>query len=131
VLLSADERTLYVADSWGAYILAYDVARDGTLSNRRNFASLEGVRPREGGGVVSGADGLAIDAAGRLYVAPNIGRGVQVFDRMGKALGTIPTPRSPQNIAFAGKGKQTLYIVGRGSAYRVALDAAGFAGRAK
>jgi gluconolactonase len=131
VLLSADERTLYVADSWGAYILAYDVARDGTLSNRRNFALVEGTRPRDGGGVVSGADGLAIDAAGRLYVAPNIGRGVQVFDRTGKALGTIPTPRSPQNIAFAGKGKQTLYIVGRGSAYRVALDAAGFAGRAK
>jgi gluconolactonase len=131
VLLSADEKTLYVADSWGAHILAYDVARDGTLSNRRNFAMLEGVRPRDGGGVNSGADGLAIDVAGRLYVAPNIGRGVQVFDRTGKALGTIPTPRSPQNIAFAGKGKKTLYIVGRGSAYRVTLDVAGFGGRAK
>jgi gluconolactonase len=131
VLLSADERTLWVADSWGAHILAFDVARDGTLSNRRNFAMLEGVRPREGGGVNSGADGLAIDAAGRLYVAPNIGAGVQVFDRTGKPLGTIPTPRSPQNLAFAGPDRRTLYIVGRGSAYRVTLDAKGFAGRAK
>lgn len=131
VLLSADERTLYVADSWGPHILAYDVARDGTLSNRRHFATLEGVRPRDGGGVVSGADGLAIDSEGRLYVAPNIGRGVQVFDRTGRPLGTIPTPRSPQNLAFAGKDKRTLYIVGRGSAYRVRLQARGFGGRAK
>ncbi|MCU0650218.1 MAG: SMP-30/gluconolactonase/LRE family protein, partial [Gemmatimonadaceae bacterium] len=129
VLLSGDERTLYVADTWGAEILAYDVQRDGSLGPKRVFATLDGARPRDGGGVNSGADGMTTDANGRLYVACNTG--VQVFDKTGKALGNIPIPRQPQNIAFAGKDKRTLYIVGRGSAYRVQLDARGFAGREK
>jgi gluconolactonase len=129
VLLSGDERTLYVADTWGADILAYDVQPDGSLGARRVFATLDGARPRDGGGVNSGADGLAIDADGRLYVACNTG--VQVFDKAGQRLGNIPIPRQPQNIAFAGKDKRTLYIVGRGSAYRVPLEARGFAGREK
>jgi gluconolactonase len=36
-----------------------------------------------------------------------------------------------QNIAFAGADKKTLYIVGRGSAWKVRLLAEGFKGRAK
>jgi gluconolactonase len=39
--------------------------------------------------------------------------------------------RAPQNIAFAGAGKKTLYIVGRGAAYKVQMLAQGYAGRAK
>jgi gluconolactonase len=40
-------------------------------------------------------------------------------------------PQKPQNLAFAGKDKKTLYVVGRGAAYKIALKTAGFAGRAK
>ena len=36
-----------------------------------------------------------------------------------------------QNIAFAGADKKTLYIVGRGAAFKVRLLTAGYAGRAK
>ena len=43
----------------------------------------------------------------------------------------IPISLQPQNLAFAGKDKRTLYVVGRGSAWRVPLDAQGYAGRAK
>jgi len=39
--------------------------------------------------------------------------------------------RSPQNLAFAGPDKKTLYIVGRGAAYKVQMLAQGFQGRAK
>jgi gluconolactonase len=39
--------------------------------------------------------------------------------------------RAPQNIAFAGPDKKTLYIVGRGSAFKVDLQTPGFKGRAK
>jgi gluconolactonase len=81
------------------------------------------------GGFNSGADGLAVDATGRLYAAT--AAGVEVFSPQGQALGVIPVSLAPQNIAFAGADKKTLYIVGRGAAFKVRLDAAGYAGRAK
>jgi gluconolactonase len=129
ITLSRDEQTLYVNNTQGEFLLAFDVRPDGTLQNRRNFAAYEGVTLNANGTVASGADGLAIDAEGRLYVATTIG--VQVFDDGGQHLGTIPVSRAPQNIAFAGTDKRTLYIVGRGAAYKVAMLAQGFAGRAK
>src|SRR5436309_5867499 len=37
ITLSADDKTLYVNDWDGAYLLTYDVQPDGTLKNRKNF----------------------------------------------------------------------------------------------
>ena len=129
VLLSRDERTLYLNDTRGEYMLAFDVNADGTLSNRRKFVKYEGVVRNADGSLNSGADGITIDSEGRLYVAAV--NGIQVFAADGKHLGTIPVSRVPQNLAFAGEDKSTLYIVGRGAAYRVAMLARGFAGRPK
>jgi gluconolactonase len=110
-------------------IIAFDVAPNGSVSNRRTFAKYPTVNKTPQGGFNSGADGLAVDTEGRLYCA-GIG-GVHVFGPKGEHLGTIPVSLQPQNIAFAGPDKKTLYIVGRGSAYKVRLLAAGYAGRAK
>lgn len=128
IQLSPDEKVLYVANTLGEYVLAYDVAADGSLGARRNFARLAGWSKGDNG-YSSGADGLAVDEKGRLYVASNAG--VEIFSAAGEALGSIVLPKKPQNLAFAGAGKQTLYVVGRGAAYRIALDTAGYAGRAK
>src|SRR5262249_49424776 len=111
-----------------------------TTANRRNFARLEA-----GGN----GDGMAIDAAGRVYVTS--GPGVQVFAPDGKYLGLIPTPRGVISVAFSGAGKKTLYVVGSGaldpdgrehaepagrrnnakSIFKISLLAEGFKGRAK
>jgi len=128
IQLSPDEKTLYVANTFGEYVLAYDVLGEGKVGQRRNFARLEGYRKTETGGT-SGADGLAVDAEGRVYVAS--AAGIQVFSNKGEALGIIALPKAPQNIAFAGPGKKTLYAVGRGAAYRIATLTQGFTGRAK
>ena len=128
VQFSPDERTLYINNTRGEYLLAFDVQPDGTLTNRRNFAKYEGVTKTDAG-VASGADGLAIDSAGRIYAAT--AAGVQVFGTDGKHLGTIPVSRSPQNLAVAGPDKKTLYIVGRGAAFKVQMLSQGFKGRAK
>jgi gluconolactonase len=129
IMLSPDERTLYVTNS-EAGILAFDVAPDGAITNRRPFVAPEG-----------GQDGMAVDSAGRLYVA---GRsGVQVFSPEGQSLGLIPVPRPTTTLAFAGPDKKTLYVIGRGndgpggdegdarSMYRISMIAEGFKGRAK
>ena len=128
IQLSPDEKTLYVNNSNGEYLLAFDVQPDGTVGNRRNFARYEGVT-REATTVASGADGLAVDAQGRVYVATSIG--VQVFSPNGQHLGTIPLSRAPQNLAFAGPDKKTLYVVGRGVAFKIPMLAQGHKGRAK
>jgi gluconolactonase len=129
IQLSPDEKVLYVNNTNGQYLLAFDIKADGTLQNRRNFAKYEGVTPNAQGAIVSGADGLAIDNEGRVYTATS--SGVQVFDSKGKYLGTIPIARAPQNIAFAGADKKTLYIVGRNAAWKINLETAGYKGRAK
>jgi gluconolactonase len=128
IQLSKDEKVLYVANTLGEHVLAYDIAADGSISNRRNFAKLDGWKQEENGWS-SGADGLAIDDSDRLYVASN--SGIEVFDAKGEALGVIALPKKPQNIAFAGPDKKTLYAVGRGAAYRIPLIAQGYKGRAK
>jgi gluconolactonase len=133
LVLSPDEKTAYITDTPNEYLLAYDVQPDGRLTNRRNFGHLEG-------GKRTGGDGVAIDGAGRVYVATPTG--IQVFDAKGQNLGTIPTPRPDTSLAFAGPDKKTLYIVGRGadgpgdqgqarSIYKVQMIAQGFKGRAK
>ena len=129
VILSRDEKTLYLNNSAGEYLLAFDVQPDGSLTNRRNFARYEGVKANAAGVPSSGADGLAIDGEGRVYVAAS--NGVQVFTSQGQHLGTIPTPRPPQNLAFAGLGKKTLFVVGRGAVSKIAMLAEGFKDRAK
>jgi gluconolactonase len=128
IQLSPDEKTLYVANTAGEHVLAFDIGADGRIGAHRNFAKLEGWRKTDTG-ASSGADGLAVDASGRLYVASTAG--IQVFSSKGEALGVIALPRAPQNLAFAGTDKKTLYVVGRGAAYKIPLLAEGYGGRAK
>jgi gluconolactonase len=128
IQLNKAENILYVANTQGEHILAYDIAADGSISNKRKFARLDGWK-KEDGVFSSGADGLAIDDNDRLYVASN--SGIEVFNDKGDELGIIPLPKKPQNIAFAGADKKTLYAVGRGAAYKIPLLAQGFKGRAK
>jgi gluconolactonase len=127
ITLSPDEKVLYVAN--GPTIAAFDVQSDGTLRNFRTHATLVGLNRNAQGQVQGGADSVCMDAAGRLYAATGVG--IQVFDPKGQHLGTIPTPLPPQAPAFGGPDKKTLYVVGRGAVYKIAMLAEGVRGRAK
>jgi len=137
IMLSPDEKMLYVTDSVGTFIKMFDVQPDGTARNGRNFAEAYERRPTH-----SLADGLAVDAAGRLYVATYLG--VLVFSPKGEPLGRIRIPRQPVNLAFAGPDKKTLYVLGAilglrdadsqpefGAVYKIPMLAEGYKGRAK
>ena len=129
VVLTGDEKVLYLNNTNGEYLLAFDVQPDGSLTNRRNFAKYDGVKPNAAGVMISGADGLTLDSQGRVYAACT--NGVQVFSPKGEHLGTIPMPRAPQNLSFAGADKKTLYVVGRGVASKVQMIAQGLKERAR
>jgi len=108
-------RTLIVDDTIGNTVFAYDVGADGKVSNKRPFAQLRDIPA----GAESGADGLAIDSEDRVYITTVAG--VQVFDAKGTWLGVIKSARQGANAAFAGPGKQTLYITAREGLYRIRL----------
>jgi gluconolactonase len=120
VALSPDERRLYVANTAGNWIIAFSLDRRGRVTGRRKFAQLALPPPanaQAAASTASGADGMAVDARGRLLVATTIG--VQVFSARGAPLGVIVLPRQPQNLAFGGWNRSTLYVVGRGAVYRI------------
>jgi gluconolactonase len=101
IVLGADEKHLYVTN--GSTLAEFDVQKDGSLTNQREFAKLEG-----------GGDGSTFDEAGRLYVTSN--GGVNVIGTDGKNLGLIPTPRDVISVAFSGPDRKTLYAVSRDGA---------------
>lgn len=58
-VVTQDGKTLIVAESWGKRLSAFDIADDGTLTNRRIFADLRDAAP----------DGICLDAEGAVWVA--------------------------------------------------------------
>lgn len=128
IQLSPDEQTLYVANTAGQHLLAYDIKSPGKLRGKHQFAALAGWQVAEGGGS-SGADGISVDNAGNVYVASNAG--VEIFNEEGESLGVIPVPVKPQNLAFAGHDKSMLYVVGGGEVFRLRVLTPGYGGRAK
>jgi gluconolactonase len=126
--LSLDEKTLYVDDTEGEEVFAFDVENDGSAKNKRPFVKLR--EPEKGSlGLRSRADGMALDSAGRLYVAT--AAGIQVIGPRGDHLGIIRVPQAARNVAFGGPGRRTLYMTALESLYSVRLVSQGPADRAK
>jgi gluconolactonase len=133
VELSPDGKTLYVNNTWQQpgenFVWAYDVAADGSLSNKRQFAMLnltaavlDAAKPADR--VDSGADGTAIDTDGRYYVATRTG--VQIFLPDGTYAGTIWVPQYPVSLTFGGANNDVLYMVGESSAWAIQTKVRGF-----
>jgi sugar lactone lactonase YvrE len=76
-VLTDDGGALIVAETWAARLTEFDLARDGTLSNRRTFAVVPHTAP----------DGCALDADGCVWFADarsnrclRVGRGGEIRD---------------------------------------------------
>jgi gluconolactonase len=134
VQLSRDEQTLFVTNTNGVYVLAFDIQPDGTVRNRRDFGTLEGRSRFPNGipGTMTGGDGLTIDGEGRIYALS--AAGVEIFSPQGAHLGIIPMSCGGldcQGLAFGGPGKRTLYVAGHGQLFGIVMLSQGFMGRAK
>jgi len=137
VILSPDGKTLYINNTydreewWNVvsgkdnFVWAYDVNGDGTISNGRQFAELKltgEVLDRLGRS--SGADGMAVDTDGNLYVASYAG--LQIFDSEGVFVGMINMPTVPVSVTFGGAANDTLYITSYDKIYSVRTNKKGF-----
>jgi gluconolactonase len=113
--LTRNGRTLIVDDTIGDTVFAFEVQPNGSVKNKRAFAKLHDTPA----GGESGADGLCLDRADRVYITTF--SGIQVFDSSGQYLGTIKVDRQPANVAFSGPDKRTLYITAREGLYRLRM----------
>lgn len=99
--VSPDGRTLYVGESAQRRIAAFAIRPDGTLADRRLFASFADF----------GLDGLRCDADGNLYVTRH-GKGtVAKLSPAGRILREIEVPGAkPSNLCFGGPDGRTVYV---------------------
>ena len=103
--LSPDESVLYIADTDGGHLRAFDVATDGSLSNDRHFYDLPT------------PDGIKTDTEGRIWATA--GDGVHVISPEGERITIIAFPEVPANLCFGGSDGGVLYVTARNSVYAV------------
>ena len=101
---SADDRTMYLCDTWVRHIHAYDFDPEtGSIANRRLFAELT---PEEGY-----PDGLTVDAENFVWSARFDGCGVARYAPDGRLDRFVALPvRNVTSVMFGGADLGTLYI---------------------
>jgi gluconolactonase len=118
IAFSPDEKYLYVDNSQPRKIwMRYRVQPDGTLTDAKLlYDATADTRP-------GAPDGMKVDSEGNIYSAgPG---GVWIFSPEGKPLATLLIPGRVANLAWAGPGRNTLYIAATDKVYRVRLKIAG------
>ncbi len=121
VILSPDEKTLYVLPSGSPDVMAYPVESPGKIGAGRVFCRLQ----QAANGEARGGDGLTVDAKGNLYFTQPALSAIQVVTPAGKTLGLIRVPENPSNCAFGGPDLKTLFITARTSLYGAPMEATG------
>jgi gluconolactonase len=106
VALSPDGKTLYVAMSDERAVRAFDLDRQGNVSNERILI----------GGIAGVPGALRTDGKGRLFLAAHV---VRIYSPEGKPLGQIEITERPTSLAFGEAGGRTLFIAAHTSIYRV------------
>ena len=86
-VITPDGRTLVVAETFAGNLTAFDIATDGSLSNRRVWADLGDRRP----------DGICLDASGAIWAANAVANECVRVAEGGQVLERIET----DNLCFA------------------------------
>ena len=135
VLLSRDQRTLYVAESGYSLDLnrelrAYPIRDDGSLDPYTVLHTFGGDTQT----VHRGIDGMCLDAEGNIVATAgweHAGPGpmIYIFSPTGRVLATHPVPAlRPTNCSFGGPDMTTLYVTStQGHFFKVKTDRVGWA----
>lgn len=101
--ITADGSTLIVAESYAEQLTAYHIADDGTLSDRRVWATTTGDHP----------DGICLDATGAVWYA-DVGNQHCVRVREGgEVLATVDLDRGAFACALSRDADPKLFVVGQ------------------
>ncbi|MFD6445116.1 SMP-30/gluconolactonase/LRE family protein [Promicromonospora sp. NPDC060204] len=95
---SADERTLYIADSERKHLRRFDVGPDLTLSGGEVLATCD----------AGTFDGVRVDDGGRIWAAAH--DGLHCLDPDGTLLGKLLLPEVCSNLTFGGAKRNVLFV---------------------
>jgi len=101
MLVTPDNSTLIVAESYGRKLTAFDIGEDGTLSNRRIWADLQTGVP----------DGICIDQEGAVWYADVPNQCCVRVREGGEELERIILDRGCFSCALGGADGRTLFMV--------------------
>ena len=99
--VTPDSTTLIVAESYGSRLTAFDIAADGSLSNQRVWAAIEGSHP----------DGICLDTEGAVWYGDVPAQQCVRVREGGEVLQTIDLDRGCFACALGGAGRQTLFLM--------------------
>jgi sugar lactone lactonase YvrE len=111
-VITPDGRVLIVAESGAAMLTAFDIADDGSLSNRRvwaRFDDLERWNLQEGRVV---PDGICLDAAGGIWVASPWNSELLRVEEGGEVTHRYTFEVPPYACMLGGEDRRTLFILG-------------------
>jgi len=100
-VVTPDGRKLIVAETMALRLTAFDIAADGSLSNRRVWAPLHTKAP----------DGICLDVDGNIWVANPMAPECVLIAPGGKVLQTVETSQPCYACMLGGEEERTLYLV--------------------
>jgi sugar lactone lactonase YvrE len=103
LVVTPDNSTLIVAESYGNRLTAFDIAADGGLSSRRVWADLDGGVP----------DGICLDAEGTVWYGDVPNKRCARVREGGEVLQTIDLDRGCFACMLGGQNRKTLFMVVR------------------
>jgi sugar lactone lactonase YvrE len=118
LVLTPDERRLFIADTQLHHVRVFEVSAEG-LSGGDVFCDVSR------GDLIGRPDGMKLDGQGNLYVTANTAEGVWVYDAEGRHLGFIGVGEPPANLSWGGEEWRTLFVTARSSVYRLPMHAQG------
>jgi sugar lactone lactonase YvrE len=105
MVITPGGETLIVGESFGARLTAFDIAQDGSLSNRRVWAPLSGAVP----------DGICLDSGGGIWVASPVSAEVLRVLEGGEVSDRIAVETQAFACMLGGADGRTLFVCTAGS----------------
>ncbi|BCW87994.1 hypothetical protein sos41_11310 [Alphaproteobacteria bacterium SO-S41] len=102
MVITPDGKTLIAGESWGRCLTAFDLASDGTLSNRRLWAAFPDTAL---------PDGICLDADGAIWAASPLSSEVLRIAEGGTALERLPTEQQAFACMLGGADRKTLFVL--------------------
>jgi sugar lactone lactonase YvrE len=101
MVITADGRTLIVAETFASRLTAFEIAADGSLSKRRVWASLGGAMP----------DGICLDVENAVWLASPFSQELLRVREGGEILQRVATEQLPVACALGGGDGRTLFVL--------------------
>jgi len=101
MVITPDGKILIVSETLGERLTSFDINEDGSLTNRRTWAVLEGMTP----------DGITLDEEGAVWVASPVSGGVFRVHEGGEITDKVSVSKQAYACVLGGADRKTLFVM--------------------